>query len=95
MNFLKAVTLKTKEWEVERKALPIQCQVSPIFGTITGDYSQDGHPDILMTGNSYSTEVFTGNYDATTGLLLPRDGKGNFQSLNSNETGFKADGDSK
>ena len=26
--------------------------------------------DILITGNSYSTEVSTGNYDAMTGLLL-------------------------
>ncbi len=79
----------------ERKALPTQCQFAPIFGMITGDYNQDGHLDILMTGNSYSTEVSTGNYDAMTGLLLIGDGKGNFQPLNSKTTGFKADGDSK
>jgi hypothetical protein len=78
-----------------RKTLPIQCQFAPIFGMITGDYNQDGHLDILMTGNSYSTEVSTGNYDAMSGLLLIGNGKGNFQPVNSNITGFKADADSK
>jgi hypothetical protein len=79
----------------ERKALPIECQFAPVFGMITGDYNQDGHLDILMTGNSYSTEVSTGNYDAMSGLLLKGNGKGNFEPLNSNRTGFRADGDSK
>jgi len=79
----------------ERKALPIECQFAPVFGMITGDYDQDGHPDVLITGNSYSTEVSTGNYDAMSGLLLKGDGKGNFEPLNSNRTGFKADADSK
>jgi hypothetical protein len=78
-----------------RKALPLQCQFAPLFGMITGDYNSDGHLDILMTGNSYSTEVSTGNYDAMSGLLLPGDGKGNFQPVNSNTTGFNANADSK
>jgi hypothetical protein len=79
----------------ERRALPLPSQFAPIFGMITGDYNNDGHPDILITGNSWSTEVSTGNYDALTGLLLIGDGKGNFQPVNSSVTGFIADGDSK
>ncbi len=79
----------------ERKALPLQCQFAPVFGMLTGDYNNDGHTDILITGNSYATEVSTGAYDAMTGLLLTGDGKGNFKTLASNTTGFKADGDSK
>jgi len=66
----------------------------PIFGMLTGDYNNDGHTDVLITGNSYSTEVSTGAYDAMTGILLAGDGRGNFKSL-VNTTGFKADGDSK
>jgi enediyne biosynthesis protein E4 len=79
----------------ERKALPLECQFAPIFGMLTGDYNNDGHTDVLITGNSYSTEVSTGAYDAMTGILLAGDGKGNFKTLASNTTGFKADGDSK
>lgn len=79
----------------ERKALPLQCQFAPIFGMLTGDYNGDGHADVLITGNSYSTEVSTGAYDAMTGILLAGDGKGHFKTLASNTSGFKADGDSK
>ena len=79
----------------ERKALPLQCQFAPIFGMLTGDYNNDGHPDVLITGNSYATEVSTGNYDAMTGLLLAGDGKGNFNPINSNASGFNADEDCK
>jgi enediyne biosynthesis protein E4 len=79
----------------ERKALPLECQFAPIFGMLTGDYNNDGHMDVLITGNSYSTEVSTGAYDAMTGMLLAGNGKGNFKTHVSNITGFKADGDSK
>ena len=79
----------------ERKALPSRCQFAPIFGMVTGDYNSDGHLDILITGNSYSTEVSTGNYDAMTGLLLLGNGHGNFQPVISAATGFWADRDSK
>ncbi len=79
----------------ERKALPLECQFAPIFGMLTGDYNNDGHTDILITGNSYSTEVSTGAYDAMTGILLTGNGKGNFKTFASRITGFKADGDSK
>ena len=79
----------------ERKALALPCQVAPLFGMVTDDYNNDGHPDILITGNSYSTEVSTGNYDALTGLVLIGDGRGNFEPAISRVTGFFADGDSK
>jgi hypothetical protein len=78
-----------------RKSLPIQCQFAPVFGMVTCDYNQDGHLDLVVTGNSYSTEVSTGNYDAMSGLLLIGDGKGNFKPENAMQTGFKADHDAK
>lgn len=79
----------------ERKPLPLRCQESPIFGMIMDDFNNDGHADILITGNSYSTEVSTGNYDAMTGLLLAGDGKGHFTVETSQTTGFNDDGDAK
>lgn len=79
----------------ERKTMPLQCQFAPVFGMLSGDYNNDGHLDILVTGNSYSTEVSTGNYDAMPGLLLLGDGKGNFKPENSAFTGFNPNNDSK
>lgn len=78
-----------------RRALPLQCQFAPLFGMLTGDYNNDGHLDVLLTGNSYETEVSTGAYDALTGILLAGDGVGNFTVLSENRTGFKVDADAK
>jgi hypothetical protein len=76
-------------------SLPIEAQVSPVFGILTGDYNSDGNPDILITGNSYSSNVFTGQYDALIGLLLSGDGHGGFSAIPGRESGFFADGDCK
>ena len=76
-------------------SLPVEAQTSPVFGILTGDYNADGNPDILMTGNSYSSNCYTGQYDAYTGLLLTGDGKGGFSPVLSRESGFFADGDAK
>lgn len=78
-----------------RKSLPVEAQFAPVFGMLTGDYNDDGNLDILIAGNSYSTEVSTGRYDAMQGLLLTGDGKGNFKPVKSSDTGFKADMDVK
>lgn len=78
-----------------RKTLPVEAQFAPVFGMLTDDYNDDGNLDILMAGNSYSTEVSTGRYDAMEGLLLLGDGKGSFKPVKSSVTGFKADNDVK
>jgi hypothetical protein len=75
--------------------LPDEAQISPVFGILSGDYNGDGAPDILMTGNSYSSNVFTGQYDASIGLFLAGDGKGGFIPVPGRESGFFADGDAK
>jgi enediyne biosynthesis protein E4 len=77
------------------KALPIQAQFSPIFGMVAEDYNEDGNLDVLMVGNSYATEVSTGRYDASIGLYLRGDGKGNFTFVNVQQSGFMVDKDAK
>jgi len=77
------------------KQLPIEAQLSPIFGMTTGDYDQDGNLDVLTVGNFYASEVSTGRYDASIGLFLRGDGKGNFEPVKVTESGFFADGDAK
>ncbi|MBL7872296.1 MAG: VCBS repeat-containing protein [Cyclobacteriaceae bacterium] len=75
--------------------LPIQIQISPVHGVVVEDYDRDGNLDALLIGNSYSTEVSTGRYDASIGYYLKGNGKGGFSVVASVNSGFMVDQDSK
>ena len=49
-------------------ALPVEAQLAPQFGITVGDFNNDENLDVLMAGNSYSSDVGTGQYDASYGL---------------------------
>jgi hypothetical protein len=77
------------------KSLPKLVQVAPTNGMVVSDVNNDGNLDILMIGNDYGNEVFSGRYDACTGILLLGDGMGNFTQISSLSSGFLVDGDAK
>ncbi|GAA4432891.1 VCBS repeat-containing protein [Pontibacter saemangeumensis] len=77
------------------KPLPKAAQLAPIYGMQPDDIDGDGNLDLLLVGNDYGTEVFTGRYDAFTGLYLKGDGKGGFRPVPLSESGFFVDGDAK
>jgi hypothetical protein len=77
------------------RPLPKSIQVAPINGMIVTDINFDGNLDVLMVGNDYGNEVFSGRYDACTGLVLVGNGKGEFEVVASVKSGFKVDGDAK
>ena len=79
----------------ETRALPLETQISPIYGMLVDDYDKDGYLDVLVTGNSYSTEVSTGHYDAMGGLYLKGDGKGHFEVQKARESGFLRPGNAR
>lgn len=76
-------------------SLPVEAQTAPVFGILANDYNSDGNTDLLLTGNSYSTTISDGQYDAFTGLMLAGDGKGGLIPVPGRESGFFADGDTK
>ena len=80
-------------WKV--KPLPVEAQVAPVFGIVTGDYNRDGFADVVLTGNSYAPDVLTGRYDAMKGVLLLGDGKGALTPVSIQESGILIDGDAK
>ena len=75
--------------------LPLEAQVAPLSGMLSDDYNYDGNTDILIVGNYYSTTISDGRYDASIGLLLTGNGKGEFSPVPGRESGFYADGDAK
>jgi hypothetical protein len=76
-------------------SLPLEAQFAPVFGILANDYNGDGNCDLLLTGNSYSSNVEDGQYDAFIGLFLEGDGQGNFLPKPGRESGFFVDGDAK
>jgi hypothetical protein len=75
--------------------LPLEVQVAPIYGMVTGDFNQDEVPDVLLTGNDFGTEVSMGRYDAFNGMMLIGDGQGNFTAMTMAESGICIPGDGK
>ncbi len=77
------------------KPLPIEAQAAPVFGMLAEDIDGDGNLDVLMTGNDYGMDPYTGRMDAFNGLYLKGDGKGNFQPFTIAQSGFYVPGDAK
>ena len=70
------------------KELPVEAQISSVNDILVDDYNEDGHPDLLLAGNLYDAEVETTRNDAGFGALLLGNGKGGFQALDREESGF-------
>jgi hypothetical protein len=77
------------------KPLPTPAQYAPVKGILPTDADGDGHLDLLLVGNDYATEVFTGRYDALVGQMLRGNGKGEFAPVPVARSGFFVDGDAR
>ncbi len=95
-NDLRSAYIENKgNGKLQIKPLPLEAQVSPIYGMMSEDVDGDGNLDLLMVGNDYGMELYSGRHDAFNGLLLKGDGKGGFNSLSIAESGFFVKGDAK
>jgi hypothetical protein len=77
------------------KPLPLQAQTAPVYGMVAEDFDNDGNLDVIMVGNDYGMEPYSGRHDAFMGLCLKGDGRGNFSSLTPAQSGFFVKGDAK
>lgn len=73
--------------------LPNLAQISSVNGIIPEDIDGDGNLDLVIAGNMYGSEVETVRNDASIGLYLKGDGKGNFAPVRYTESGLLIDGD--
>lgn len=74
---------------------PDEAQVSSINSFLTHDVNADGLEDIILAGNLYVSEIETPRADASYGLVLLNGGDGNFDAIDSNESGLFLNGDIK
>ncbi|MDX1617716.1 MAG: FG-GAP-like repeat-containing protein, partial [Balneolaceae bacterium] len=72
----------------DRRPLPDAVQFSPVQSILAGDYTGDGHTDLLSAGNFLDTDTKQGRYDADFGTLLAGDGRGNFETVSVQKSGF-------
>lgn len=75
--------------------LPVEAQAAPVYGVLAEDVDNDGNLDVLLVGNDYGMEPYSGRHDAFNGLCLRGDGKGGFTPLTVQQSGFFAQGDAK
>ncbi|MES2649361.1 MAG: VCBS repeat-containing protein [Bacteroidota bacterium] len=86
------VFINNKKGGFEIRPLPMQAQLSVMYGMLAKDVDNDGNIDLLMGGNFYQSKPEVGIYDASYGLLLKGDGKGNFKALTPQQSGISIKG---
>jgi len=75
--------------------LPVEAQFAPVNAILCADIDKDGYKDLLLAGNDYQTDVFTGRYDASYGCFLRGGPNKAFTVMPSAKTGFILKGDVK
>lgn len=99
VSILKANSLKTTAFinngkgKFKELSLPIEAQFSPVFTITCLDYNKDGNKDLLLCGNISQARLRFGKYDANYGVLLQGDGKGGFNYVPQQQSGFNLKGD--
>ncbi len=73
-------------------ALPVEANFSPVHVIHVDDFNADGSPDILLFGNNEQARIKIGKMDASYGVLLTGDGKGNFQYVDQVKSGLQVTG---
>ena len=79
----------------EARPLPLEAQISPVFGIACGDLDGDGNDDLFLAQNFFGVSATDSRQDAGTGLLLRGDGQGGFSAIASNESGFALYGEAR
>ena len=96
INYCASVYIEnTGNGTFKTKPLPMIAQFSPINGMMVEDFDKDGNLDVLLVANDFGNETSTGRYDASNGLLLKGNGKGDFTPLTQSATGFYVSGNAR
>jgi hypothetical protein len=75
-------------WNFSWEPFPVRAQFSPVHAIETMDIDRDGHMEILLAGNFFDVLPELGRYDASYGIVLREKGKGEFEVLPPEQSGF-------
>jgi len=74
---------------------PMMAQIAPVNAIVCTDVDGDGNADLILGGNEYQAAVTTGRYDASYGLFLKGNGKGEWKAVPPAASGLILDGDTR
>ena len=70
----------------EARPLPVETQLSPVFGLAVADFDGDGCEDVFAAQNFFGVSPAESRNDAGCGLLLRGDGHGGFHAVPARES---------
>jgi len=87
-----SVIINNKNGTFTLRPLPAEAQLSQMYGIAIDDFDKDGKQDIIMGGNFYQSKPEVGIYDASYGVFLKGDSKGNFITVKEQQSGILVKG---
>jgi hypothetical protein len=92
-NYLESAILWNNGNSFSLTALPVEAQVSPVFGIVADDLDGDGNTDIWLGGNFYALKPQVGRHDASRGVLLKGNSKKSFTYQPQQRDGLYVEGE--
>lgn len=92
-NYLQSAILWNNSGSFQLQALPIEAQLSPVFGIVADDLDEDGKTDIWLGGNFYALKPQAGRHNASKGVFLKGNGEKSFTYISPGECGIKVEGE--
>lgn len=79
----------------EKQQLPLMAQLAPVFGAVATDLNDDGLQDLFLAGNFYGLKPQTGRLDASYGVALLGNGKGQYAGITPAVSGLLVKGEAR
>ena len=94
-HFESAVVKRNRNGTFTLTPLPLEAQMTPMFGLLPRDVNGDGHTDLLLAGNFDGFKPEIGRLAAIEGLVLLGDGTGKLAAVRPTVSGFRVPGQSR
>jgi enediyne biosynthesis protein E4 len=92
-NYMESAILWNNNGNTELNALPLEAQLSPVFGIVVDDLDGDGKKDIWLGGNFYELKPQAGRHNASKGVLLKQNENRAFTYVTPEAAGIKVNGE--
>jgi hypothetical protein len=92
-NYLQSAILWNNKGSFELQALPLEAQMSPVFGIAAGDIDGDGKMDIWLGGNFYAVKPQAGRNNGSKGGYFKGNGSRSFTYITPHVSGIKVEGE--